>query len=303
MAYSKPASVHNNKYYLLSFDTVNSGLPLNGSNFLQQALAKDPLQYIMDIRIYPFRLDNVSRSASSTTVKAGNIDITGMTGYESSGILDTEVTISVPAASSFTDYEPYSNAYLFLPYIGFTDLNLREVSGASLKVNYVVDVSTGDMTVYISASSVLIKMLGGHVGESIPLIGSDERERIQRRASATMGITASFLSGNYAGGFGGLVNGIEQEFGANGPNVKGSFSEGSTDFDSPRNPYVLIVKRDTISPTSEYKRTKGIPSGATASLRSLSGYTEIESIHLDGFQALDTEKTELEQILKTGVIF
>lgn len=304
MAYAKPSLIENNYYYLLSIDEVNDGFPLNSSNFLQQALSKDPLQYIMDLRIYPFKLDSVPHSASSDSIKVANITLDAqMQGFLSSGMMNASTTITVPAASSFTDYEPYSTAYLYLPFIGFTDVNLRQIAGSTVGVNYLIDVSSGDITAYITSSSVLIKTVGGHVGESIPLIGSDSRERLQRRASTTIGITSSILTGNAAGAFAGMVNGIEQEFGANGPNVKGNFSGGSTDFDSPMTPYILIIKRDTVAPTAEYKHTKGIPSGATASLRSLSGYTEIESIHLDGFQALDTEKTELEQILKSGVIF
>ena len=67
-------------------------------------------------------------------------------------------------------------------------------------------------------------------------------------------------------------------------------------------PY-LILHRPKQSLAADFKSFKGYPSNITAILSSLSGYTEVEYIHLTGINgATDTELTEIENLLKNGVI-
>lgn len=47
----------------------------------------------------------------------------------------------------------------------------------------------------------------------------------------------------------------------------------------------------------------GYPSYITAKLGDLEGYTEIDSIHLENIGATESELSEIESILKGGVIF
>jgi hypothetical protein len=51
-----------------------------------------------------------------------------------------------------------------------------------------------------------------------------------------------------------------------------------------------------------FKQIKGYQSNITAVLSSLSGYTEVDFIHLENVKATDTELEEIETLLKEGVI-
>ena len=80
----------------------------------------------------------------------------------------------------------------------------------------------------------------------------------------------------------------------------GSFQEGAGSL-SPQKPF-LVVSRPKMSLPKTYGFHYGYPSNITSSLSSISGYTEIGSIHLDGIIATSEELKELETILSGGVI-
>lgn len=66
-------------------------------------------------------------------------------------------------------------------------------------------------------------------------------------------------------------------------------------------PY-LILERPRQSLPKDYRRYNGYPSNITATLNSLSGYTEVESIRLDGIPATTEELKMIESALKSGVV-
>lgn len=66
-------------------------------------------------------------------------------------------------------------------------------------------------------------------------------------------------------------------------------------------PYI-IISRPTQSVPQNYGRHYGYPSNIYASLGSLSGYTEVGSIHLDGFSCTVEERNEIEELLMGGVV-
>lgn len=66
-------------------------------------------------------------------------------------------------------------------------------------------------------------------------------------------------------------------------------------------PY-LIFERPRQSLPQNYKAFRGYPSNITATLNSLTGYTEVDSIHLDGIPAMAAEIQEIDKLLKSGVI-
>lgn len=81
----------------------------------------------------------------------------------------------------------------------------------------------------------------------------------------------------------------------------GGFTDGSASLGI-QFPYI-ILSRPTQSVPNEYGHHYGYPSNIYASLGSLKGYTEIGEIHLDSVPGSADELSELDRILKEGVIF
>lgn len=80
----------------------------------------------------------------------------------------------------------------------------------------------------------------------------------------------------------------------------GHFS-GNSGFLGVRRPYA-IIKRPKMCNPDEYGRFNGRPCMMYLYLGSLSGYTEVQEIHLTGILATNDELIEIENLLKSGVI-
>ena len=80
----------------------------------------------------------------------------------------------------------------------------------------------------------------------------------------------------------------------------GSFQEGAGSL-SIQQPY-LIISRPKMSMPQNYGHMYGYPSNISATLSSLSGYTEVGNIHLEGIYATSEELNEIESLLKSGVL-
>lgn len=80
----------------------------------------------------------------------------------------------------------------------------------------------------------------------------------------------------------------------------GHFS-GNSGFLGVRRPYA-IIKRPKMCNPEEYGRFNGRPCMMYLYLGNLSGYTEVQEIHLTGILATNDELIEIENLLKSGVI-
>ena len=67
-------------------------------------------------------------------------------------------------------------------------------------------------------------------------------------------------------------------------------------------PYMILTRPRQALPRDQNKFI-GYPSFITVRLGDLSGYTEIDSIHLENVPATESELSEIESLLKSGVIF
>ena len=67
-------------------------------------------------------------------------------------------------------------------------------------------------------------------------------------------------------------------------------------------PYLILTRPKQALPERQNTFT-GYPSFITMSLKDCTGYTEIDSIHLENIPATESELSEIESLLKGGVIF
>ena len=110
---------------------------------------------------------------------------------------------------------------------------------------------------------------------------------------ATGGASAPMAAGMIAST---AVNGMK-------PNVEKSGSmSGTGGMLGIQTPFLILTRPRQALPARQNKFT-GYPSFITESLGDLSGYTEIEEIHLENISATESELSEIENLLKSGVIF
>lgn len=262
----------------------------------------NPIQNIVSIKAFPF-----SMSGTDGTIMIGNVDM-GVNGEKLSTNVKRIAVGSIYFAEyyhNFLDFSPFTSAQIFLPYIGFKQVDLNKVLGKTVNVEYIVDLLTGACRARLfvnglETSKTLVAEYDGTMGIDIPLASSD---RAQLDTQHLMSVASGFVGGAKNGAIGaaeGVITGIAN---ALTDNYNSSATGGSpcvSSYDT--NTVFVIFDRPTISSESEngFAHTFGLMCNQFWNIGKLSGYTEISNIDLSGMMITEQEETEIRNILKTG---
>lgn len=197
------------------------------------------------------------------------------------------------------DYSPFTKVSLYLPFIGTRELNTDDVMDKTINVVYHIDILSGSCTVLIKCGGAVIYQYAGACATAIPVNGNDWTSLLTACVQLAGVVTAVVATG---GGAAGLLPSASNAVTSLKPNVQrtGAVS-GSAGLLGVQKPYI-ILERPRQSLAKNYNKYNGYPSNITALLSTLTGYTEVDSIHLSAIPATETELTEIEALLKTGVI-
>lgn len=201
---------------------------------------------------------------------------------------------------SYLDYSPYTKLSIYLPYIGTKSISTDDCMGKAIRVVYNVDILSGACTAIIKCGDHVLYQFSGSCSSSIPITGRDFTQTItsvlQLAASGATTIASpaaavTALASATANSVAGMKPAI-QKTGA----VSGSAGMLGVQY-----PYI-IKEMPRQSLADGYKTFVGYPSNISSLLGSLSGFTTVESIHLEGTGATEKEVAEIETLLKSGVI-
>lgn len=266
-------------------------------------LNNSPIENIISCKRIPFDINGTDES-----IVLGNVD-TGVHGNK----IDTGHSFTIGSASvskkynNFLDYSPYTNIWIFLPFIGMRQLDTDKYMGRTLKVVYKVDIVTGSCCACIYASNssgkyLLIDTYNGSCGIDIP-ISAQNRSAVES-AWIQAGLTSAIALSPK-----GAINGKDViQAGMTGlDGAKANFHTSTTgNISSQCAAYMtrscmLYFDRPTYKEQASYKHDVGKVCNLTRTIRSLSGYTEMyESIDLSGIPCQTDEMDELRKILSTG---
>ena len=210
---------------------------------------------------------------------------------------------------SAMDFSPYCVAQIYLPFSGIHSLKIEDIQGSRIHVKYNIDVLTGECVINVKCGQSVLYKFTGNCKAQIP-ISSRDTTALGNAAVGVAGVITSAAKGFAAGGGAGALAGgvaaglsgalsvaLHKESVSRSGDMSGSM--GILDSFVP----YLIIHRPQQSLAVNYNKFKGYPSNITATLSTLSGYTEVEHIHLEGINgATDTELQEIEKLLKNGVI-
>lgn len=214
-------------------------------------------------------------------------------------------TCNVPKKwGSYLDYNPYTKVSIFLPYIGFRDLDTDDVMDRTLALQYIVDILTGACVAELRCGTDVLYSWEGNCANPVPITSNSWSSAIGSAVSIAAAIATTALT---HGASAPMIAGTVASVGANSMNLKPSVSRsgslgGSGGFIAKQTPYIIRTVPNLVIPADQNKFI-GYPSFVTTSLGSLTGYNEISSIHLEGIPATGNELTEIETLLKGGVIF
>lgn len=264
-----------------------------------QKLVESPLDSLIQLQAVPIDPHN----AGTAHIMLGNFDTEAV-----APVIDQEYytidcgTLNVQEFwGSALDYNPYTECTLWVPMVGFRDVDVNDIMGKTIHLKYNYSIFDGNLTAQLMCGNAVLYKWPGNVMETIPV-----SQRVNEKMKAIASGAASILGGAVGGGGAGLAAGaisaaVNVAFAQTHVSRSGTM-EGSTGLLDDFMPY-LIIKRPIQSLAAGFKTQKGYPSNMSAVLNTCSGYTEVEYIHLTGISgATDTELEEIESLLKEGVI-
>jgi hypothetical protein len=260
----------------------------------------DPMDAIIGLSIVPVNVPN----GAVREVQVGNIG----TGVHMTTAATQYVTVDCGTLNvneywgAYLDYSPYTKAELYLPYIGTRPIDVDDIMGKLVHVVYHVDILSGACCAYVKCGDSVLYNYIGQCSSSIPITGRDWTDVINGiigiagavgSMAATGGASAPSAIGNIAASSSNVMK----------PNIeKSGAMAGTGGMMSIQTPYLILTRPRQAVPANQNEFT-GYPAFITKRLGDLSGYTEIESIHLENVPATEQEYSEIVSLLKGGVIF
>lgn len=266
-----------------------------GSNIFDNfsLICNNPIENIISCKSIPLSLDG-----STQKIILGNVD-TGVNGDKVSNNFAKQNIGSIAITEkyhNFLDYAPYTNVIIYLPYVGFKELDTNLVMGKTLSISYTVDIITGGCLCQITSNNVKLYEFNGNIGIDIPITASNRAQVEAGYISSGIGIASSAASGNIVGAVTSLINSAESQYHYASTSSPNPMCVASTN----RTCYV-ILDRPTYQTLKSFNHTRGKKCYLTKTINTLKGYTICdEHIDLSGIRATDSEKEELIKILSGG---
>lgn len=236
-----------------------------------------------------------------------------------------------PYYNSFLDQAGNTKILVWLPYIGYQELNTDEVMGQTLSIKYRCDILSGACVAFVIignsesgyTATRIIAQFAGNVLTQIPSAAASYDSMVSSAINiltATVGVAAMGGVGGAGIAAGGMkeasniTSAVVAQVGlgmagtasnsimAMKPNVIRNGTMGTTaGYLGVQKPYLIkIVPRSAVAPN--HIQLKGYPSNYGGTLNGLSGYCEVSEIMLQNCPAEVDEKTEIYSLLKGGVI-
>lgn len=303
-----------NKYYALSADDLEDladflytndssvisdildGLKLNGEN---------PMNFLISLKMFPFDITEYAQVESGTITFGNGVD-TEILAYK---VKDFKVTIPLGECSfrkyfkNFYDYEPYTNAKIYIPYCGEVTVQTAQCVGHKIKVDLIVDIITGACCGVVFCDDIAIAYSEGNISAEIPITGENATQYVSQAMSALPQLInngASFAGGNINSGLN-LIKGA-YDFTHMPTALEKSGSQTPTiNFFKPQYCY-FVVQSPVLLPTPAYASQVGYACEVTRKLSDLKGFTVCTNVeNITPPNATGDEIEMIKNLLETGV--
>lgn len=267
-------------------------------------------------------------TGASQTIWLGNVETTVSAPKITDQFIDFdcgELTIA-EYFGSFLDYTPYTKISIFLPFIGYKQLNVDEVMNATIHLTYRIDVYSGACIAFLKITKGILSTnlnsvlysFDGNCAMDIPFTAGD----MSRYVAAILGTAASTAGAVISNPMPSEAPLNTETDATKNPNEKhlsdlgntsanlvaakpqiqrGGSLAGANSSMGIKQPYI-IIERPLQQMPYNYPNYIGIPLNMTKTLSQVTGFTVISDIFMASSQATDEEIKMITNKLKQGVV-
>lgn len=239
-------------------------------------------------------------------------------------------TVIVPEFyGNYLDYSPYSQAYIYLPFIGINEVSIDDIVGHAVNIRYRVDSYSGSCIamIFVAKGSYqnLCYQFAGSCSVEVPMAGGSQAAikagmmqaeayaraaMIQAGANVVGGI-GSALMGNVGGVLSSLSGiasnyaqaqaGVEAARVANKSSVQHSGQFGASHGAMGDKIPFIIIRNPIQVKVVNYNEDYGFPAHKRVIVGGCRGYLRVREVNVISPHATDEEKMAIEMALKGGV--
>ena len=199
---------------------------------------------------------------------------------------------------NYLDYSPYTQVYVYLPFIGIMPLSADDIIGNAVNIKYHVDSYTGCciavITVARSGYSSTVYQFEGNCAVEIPITSGYQSALM----SGLLAVAGTAVSGNPSVGLTAAHVG-RAGLGKNAVQHSGSFGSSYGAMGA-KIPYI-IVRRPVQKKVNNYSLSYGYPAHKMVFVGNCQGYLRVREVRVMSTTATNIEKEMIVSALKEGV--
>lgn len=301
-------------YALSESDLRNVGQKLWSQDYFNVLkIQSNPIENIVSVKAFPF-----AQTGTSEEVKIGDVAF-GVNGAKVSSIWEKKMPNKFTYTghfNSFLDFAPFTKVKMFLPYIGFIELDPGEIYQSPITVKYYVDLVTGQCMARLwmdennNGKGIPFQSFYGNMGVDIPLSSTDRVQTEIRASSAAfsagLGAAGMIVSGN-TGGAGAAFSGAANIAGMDYNTQRSSTQSPTCCTHDCQDVYVMIIRpaADVIQQNERtgYQHLHGYPTNKYLKLSQIGSgnFVQVDRRTDIKISATSEENAMLEKLLTEGV--
>lgn len=203
---------------------------------------------------------------------------------------------------SFMDYQPYSKAEIYLPCIGYKEIDINDAMKSDITLKYQVDWVSGSCLAQLEFNREVRKdgdaalnnntlyEFQGNIYVNLPLSASDWKSFYSNMLSFGNGL-ASAISGNVAGGLTNMIGSVASQQ----VSVQKSGSVASSYGYMGQQNIKVFLTRPVLARPEHFGGFRGYQSNIYRKLSQCEGYIELDpdGLWTDGFDGITEEEAQL----------
>lgn len=272
-------------------------------------MGENPLNCIVSLQLFPFDITSQAGSTTqgSITLGATQMTTTGTKVKNLNSIIDLGSIKLRNYFNSFFDYEPYSTAFIYIPYCGTIQLSLNDCTGKTISIKLLVDYMNGVCTGVVFSDGIPIVYKNGVISQQISVIGTDNATMSSNAISSSLGVltnTTNLLAGgkDTSSIINNSANLLSSSFDYSAQRTLYQTQGANTsqiNMLQPQKAY-LVINLPKFDISDLYGKYHGFRCDFYDTVKNLKGYVETDKPILDNITATEEEKQMITELICGG---